>query len=593
MGGKTILLLLALVSGLVAVLLFTDEKPKVDKVAETMVLDGRELGQCTKIRWQFEGLPAVELGRGPDGRFEIEEPIHDLASIAYLKAIVDAWDSAQMRGVPIDDTPDGRRRAGLSPPELKLIAYWPGESGADSETRMEIEIGGHGPLGDTRFVRRADKIWEADEVLYTALHVGLDDLRERAVFRNAFDRPTSVKVEQQKPAGGTDVLHVALEDGVWHTVAPFAGIADPRAAQRFVVAVVGLRVDYFLTGLVQLPDTPPEIVVTVDGPLGEERLELWQKDGQVYGRLPGRDCNFTSDNRQFGQIFVNAANELRARILVPMGDSTFEELLELIVDPGQGRGDRLRLVRGSAAEPWRMVEPLELAARATPVNEACLALSRLVAREFVADEGVVRPRADDARYGLGTGRWTVSTKRVGEREVDTLWFGADVPGQASPLVYVCRSDEPDNVATVDKDPLTVLQRPWTEYVERTVLKTPQCGRLDLTHGDGRSRTFANEGGTWHLVGDASADQRAAEVGALCNDDLRDLSGSAAVDMRTGFAADPDWRLVLARDNGDPLGEVRVWDRGATQPLVVRGRGEAPVGFELNARLSRELRELWK
>ena len=114
MGGKAILLLLAVAGALVGVLALTDREAPTEARVETAALEGRSLGRATRIRWQFHEREPVEVGRAEDGRFELKEPIVDLASKAYMQSIVHAWDSAQLLAVPFEDDEEGREKAGLS-----------------------------------------------------------------------------------------------------------------------------------------------------------------------------------------------------------------------------------------------------------------------------------------------------------------------------------------------------------------------------------------------------------------------------------------------------------------------------------------------
>jgi len=589
MSGKAILILLLIAAGLVGVLLVTDETPPVEQTDEASVLEGRSLASAKRIRWQFEGMVAVELAPGADGRFEIREPIQDLASIAYLKPIVYSWDSAMMHAVKIEDTEEGRAKAGLSPPELKMIVEW-----GEDDKRLEVEVGAAGPLGTTRFLRVHDKIWEGGDSLLESMRVGLADLRERQVFRHAYASASEVRVVQANAHGDREPLHLKMEEGEWRLLEPITGRADPVAAQRFVTAVCALRVDHFQIGLLEKPDREPDIEVLINGAFGEEKADLWLEQGQVYGLLPGRGHIFTSGNQQFGQVFVNAVNNLRARILVPMGESTFEELAELIVDPPGGRDDRIRLVRESKTSPWRLLEPVEYDCRATPVNESAHALHRLVARAFVTEDGV-RPRADDPRYGMNESRWAVTTRRSGQKTLNTLWFGGDAPpalveGERQPMVYCCRADEPDNIAIVPKQALEMLQRVWTVYCDKQILRQPAIiERLELTHADGRARAFKMTPDGWVQEG---VEGNRDEVGNFAADVLRDFVGKAAVDMSEGFAA-PDWQIVLKRATGDELGLVKIWDRGEGKPLIAKGRSDEPVGFEVSKLDSNSLRAMWQ
>ncbi len=593
MGGKAIGMLLALAGLLAAVLWWTDRETAVEERAETAVLDGRSLGAATRVRWQFLEREPVELGRAPDGRFQLQEPLVDIASEGYLRQIVNAWSTAQMRAVPFADDEAGREKAGLAPPKLTLIVEW-------EDRRIEVEVGDRGPLGETRFLRRDGKIWEGGQALLESMRVGLEDLREKQVFRHQRIQTSALRVEQVNPVGGRETLELKRDGQEWQLLEPVAGRADTVAAEQFVTAVTSLRVDHFQPSIARSPEREADIKIEVNGAFGTEKLDLWMEQGQVWGYLPDRGHLFISDNRQYGQVFVNAANRLRARMLVPMGESAFEELVELIVDPGQGRGDRVRLVRDGQSSPWRLVEPVEFLARPTPVNEAAYALQRLVARKFVTDEDVARPRASDARYGMTGARWALTTRRINQREMHTVWFGGDA-GEADgdALVYCARSDEPDNVAVVPKAALTQLQRPWADYCDTRVLRQPAVvERLDLRHRDGRTRSFRMQpDGSWKLDGD---DADRSEVGDYVDDTLRDFVGKRAVDMRegSGFSATPDWELVLMRATGDALGSARIWDRGPEERLVARrqprpGEDDQLVGVELGKRDTEELRRLWR
>ncbi len=589
MGARGIVVLLLLVAGLGAVLLFTDEKPPVTKVATTAVLGGRSLADCVTMRWQFHEEQPIEIGRAPDGRFQLREPLVDIASAARLHQLVVAWDSAQMRAAPLEDTEAGRQQAGLAPPELVFTASW-----ADGDP-LTVEVGAPGPLGTTRFLRRDGKIWEGGDALLESLRIGLDDLRERAVFHNAFAHVQEVRVEQRPPGGKAETIHVRLDGAEWRLLAPIEARADAVEAQRFVTAVLSLRVDDFQVGMMAPRQTEPEIEVTVKGGHGEEHLKLWRELGQMFGELPGRGVVFVADQVQYAHVFENAADRLRARMLVPMGESTFAEMVELVVDPGQGRGDRLRLVRDTPAAEWRIVEPVQYRAAPTPSNEAVHAVQLLVASEFVEDADSERPRSEDPRYGLQPAqRTTVTIRGVRDTAPKTLWFGSDASRGDEAFVHTARADEPDTVVLVQKAHVTTLRRSWLAYCDLQIVRQPAgVDQLALVHRDGRERTFRIEDGTWQLAGTPGERD---EVGGLVTDLLVDLTGTKAVDARGAGFETPDWTLRLMRKNGDVLDTLRVWDRGAEQALLVQRHqngGAPPVAFEIGKLVATQLRALWQ
>jgi hypothetical protein len=595
MGGKAMLVLLAVVGGLAALLLLTDEKPRVDKAPQSSLLQGRSLADCTLVRWQFHERQPIELGRAPDGRFQLREPIVDIASAGHMRQIIGTWDSADMRAAPIADDEAGRANAGLAPPELVLTAQW-----ADGPP-LTIEVGAPGPLGTTRFLRVHGRIWEGGAGLIESLRVGLDDLRERVVFKNAFAHANDVRVATRTATGKLEAIHLKLEGGEWRLLEPVRGRADPVEAQRFVTAVLDLRVDDFQLGPMKAPETEPFVTIDVAGGGGQEHLELWQAGGQFYGQLPGRNIVFLAGQERYANLFENAAERLRARMLLPIGETTFAEVVEIVVDPGQGRGDRVRLAReGLQTTDWRLVEPVDHAAAPTPCSEALQALQLLVAREFVDEPGTVRPRADDARYGLQPAqRVATSVRRARDQQATTLWFGADGPSGGEPLVYACRADDPDTVVLVQKANVAKLRRPWTEYCALQIVRQPAgIDRLDLGRGDPErpgyqpERTFQVDDGKWHLAG---SDAERSEVGELVANVLVDLHGAKAVDARGDSFARADWWFWLMRRNGDGLDRVEVWDRGPEQPLLVRRvqKPAVPVAFELRKLDSTPLRALWQ
>lgn len=585
MGIRGIAILLAVALGLGAVLWFTDERPPATKVAESPLFEGRSLHDSKRLRWRLHNRGAVELARGGDGRWRLAEPIDDVASAAFVKQILDAWDGAQIRATPLTDDAAGRASAGLEPPELLFRAEF-----ADG-TAVVVELGGPGPLGNTRFVRAFGKIWEGGQALLESLRVGVDDLRERMVFQNSFATVHEVIVDQQRGGGRRETLHAVRQGDDWRLEAPVRGRADAAAAFRFVTAVVGLRVDHFAPGVVKMPEREPRLVVTVRGSFGEETVRLWDEAGQLFGTLPGRGIVFTSDNNQYNQIFDNAAEALRARILLPMEGSTFDELVELVVDPGEGRGRRLRLVRDGPGADWRLVEPVEFAAATTPCVEAAHALQLLVAREFVDATDGPRPRAQDPRYGLGPGRLVVSVRSFRQRGLTTLWFGSEVRAGDEAGTYACRADEPDTVVVVPHAHVETLRRPWLHYCAlRVLLQNAMVERLDLAHADGRTRRYEIDGDHWVREGDPTP---RPEVGELANDELRDLRGTRAVDASGPEFDRPHWALALMRRNGDSLGLLRLWERSDGGPLIAQqGEERSPIAFELPLRISGELRRLW-
>lgn len=604
MNGKILVLLLALVAGLVAVLYFTDEKPPVDKVAQANVLDGRTLMDCKWVRWNLKNRPPVEVTRRKDGLFDISEPLVDLASSARMKQLIDAWDPARMQAANVGDDAESLRAAGLEVPEAQFTAQWP------DGTTIEVQVGGPGPLGDreTRYVRRAGKVFVAHAVLLESLRMGLDDLRERVVFRSAFTQANELVIDQRLASGQRETLHLRRA-GDWQLVAPVAGRADPEQAQVLVSQVLGLRIDDFVTGKFELPTEEPTLVVTVDSDVGQESVRLWERGGQLLGYQQDRKMAFVLADNQYANVFTGAVDRLRARVLVPVDGTMIESLAEFVVDPGQGRGERVRLVRDSVASGWRLVEPVQAPAADTPIAESAHALQQLLAMRFVDEPTTFAARAEDPRYGLlPKDRLVVTVKSLGQHKPITLWLGGEADFAGLAARYACRADEPNTVVLVPRDSTRPLARAFEAYCAlRIVQLTPPIERLDLERADGGARRFENVDGSWRLTAGGPAAER-PEVGELANDELRDLVGTRAVDVRGDVFRTPTFVVKLMRRSGDEFGRLLVHDRGPDargepQSLLLQflpagpGMQAGPVAFEVGSAskhsLSQKLRELWQ
>ncbi|MCA8977636.1 MAG: DUF4340 domain-containing protein [Planctomycetes bacterium] len=578
---RTTLTLLLLVLGLGVVLWFTQQQPPPAKSAAIPALDGRSLRQCTRMRWQFAGQPAYEFNRREDGLFQMVEPIVDRASRGFLEQIVNAWDAEGLVASEMKDDQQGRQETGLETPEVTFLAEWP------DGHRVECDIGAPGPLGDDRFVRRDGKIWRGSRAPFESMRVNIDNLRDLQVFLLQESTCTALRVEHRTRTGKREVLELARKDkGRWRMTHPYDGRAEPVSAVRFVTAVLSLRADTFLSGLMRDPEGEPEVVIKAVGARGEESLSLWLSSGAAYGQMPGRSCWFQCDPRTYESVFHNAIDALRAKTLVGITNLA-EELAEIIVDPGQGRGDRIRLLRDSVTAEWQLIEPVAYPAHPSPVNELVQAINNMRALEFA--DGMT---ADSPGLGLtGSERVSLSIRAFEDKAAQTTWLGSTVERGDVSLVYACRDDEQATVVLTPQEVLEHYLRPWTAYCALDVVRiAAQVGRLELERRGGEQRAFGAEDGHWVMLGKSG---NRDDVGEFINDELRDLRARRGVDLRGEAFGDCDWTVRFCRDNGDRLKSLRVWDRGGDLPLVVQPEIEGDLGFELGAHVSKQLRALWQ
>jgi hypothetical protein len=588
MGLRTTLVLLLVALALGGVLWFTNATPPLVERADAPALDDRSLAQCRRVRWQFAKLRGFELVRQDDGRFGLVEPVVDRVSSGHLANIVDQWDTARLVAAELVDDERGRVDGGFLPPVATFRAEWP-----DGHV-VTYDIGQAGPIGDDRFVRRDGKIWLTKDSVHGVLEVNEDDLRDCQVFLNQERVCDSLAVEHVGRNGNREVIGLARDkDRRWRMTLPVAGRADPTTAIRFVTAVLALRADTFLSGMIQPPERVPDVVVTAAGGPGTERLELWVEQGTAFGQLPGRIGWFQCDPRTYEAVFANEIDRLRARTLHGF-DAVAEELAEIVIDLGEEHGERIHLLRESvvATPGWRLLEPVAHAASPTPANETVQAVNNLVAIEFVDGAS-----ADDPTFGLrAPKRLALGLRGFRDRQARTLWFGAATTGKGGlELVYACRADEPGTVVLVPAPAVDQLRRPFTTYCDREVLRLPvQVERVALERADGAQRSFGPAERHWQLDG---VEGNRDEVRDFVNDMLRDLHGEAVLDLRGpphGLSLGPaSWTLALCRGNGDELARLRVWERGADEPLVVQPGREEQIGFRVSKLVDRQLRGLWR
>lgn len=578
MGLRTTAALLVVAAALLAVLWFTNDKPDDGGAVSVPVLGGSQLANATRIRWQFAGEQPVEIQRRPGGPFRIVEPFEDLASLAHLRSIAGAYDR-QMSEAPLADDQQNRERLGFDPPQLTV------EVDFESGDSQRLEIGSGDALGTGLFVRRNGRIYRAENVLLSALRLSTDDLRERAAFRTPPPLCTEFVVDRALEDGGREALHLARAGvGEWRFLSPIQTRADEGATQELLAQLLGLRIDGFAGG-VRSYDRPADLVVTVRGGPEEEVARFWiTENQQLLGWLEPRQIWIEVGNNQFVQIFANAVDRLRARVLVDAGN-VHRDLVRILVDQGPDR-PRLLLSRATADLPWEMIEPVESAVSPTPVQELLTAINNLRAMEF--HEG----SADEARYGFRSDGLRVGTQRLQDRQPSFVRFGADSRMGEHEVTFAARAESLAEVVSVPKGAVDVIRRPATEYFALQVLDVRQAvERVVLRRRDGTERDYVRDAGEWGLVQGGTAPE---DFGDLV-DRVRDLRGKRArlvSDLDLG--AEPDWTLTLARRNrGDTFVELQVYDRGAAEPLLVRRPG-SPIAFELSQTADGDaLRKLWQ
>ena len=221
------------------------------------------------------------------------------------------------------------------------------------------------------------------------------------------------------------------------------------------------------------------------------------------------------------------------------------------------------------------VNPVQAAIDATAVNSVMQGLRNLGVEEFVEGDD------SDPAFGLDRDFFTVSVVGQFERRPIHVRLGRDEGEQT-----FARRDGEDQVVKIPKAVADRLRQPWIRFVAPQVQQlTAAVGELRIVQED-REIGYHRGPDGWRARGSAAPDPL---VGDLV-DDLKDLRADAVLDPASTELPEESYRLQLRRANGDQLAELRIYDRGEGQPLLVRIE-RIDVLFELRASESQRIRAL--
>lgn len=481
-GLRGTLILAVIVAGLA----YTLSQVSSDKAGPDLTesaLDDRSLLQADTItvRSQIDVAP-IEMRRTAGYEFELTEPVRDLASVAKLREIASAWDTAQLAPAhkPEDVTDDLLSQIGLDQPRGELTLEYP-------DHRVSIEIGDDGPLGRDVFVRKDGRIYWASKALYTALEGTVDDYRERRVFLSASSQVRELRIVRHPEGADPERLVLRQQQaGRYRLTEPINARAHLAGAESFVQSVLGITVGIFMRGEM-LPQPKPDWEIEVDGQLGIERLRLWrQPNTMLLGIQEPRQLVFLIEDREYSRMFDVPAKLLRSELLVPI---SIDDIAHVKLDPGAG--GRAAVLRRGTLRTMELEGPVRAATQATAVTEMFAALSALKAAEFLDGE-----HEDLGAFGLGEGHFTVEVKGA----MDPRPIAVHLGREDGDFCYARRADE-STVVKIDAAAARALRRPWVDYVDRDIYRYPAINvvGLVLSRGEDR-RSYALTDGSWLLEG---------------------------------------------------------------------------------------------
>ena len=580
MGFRAILVLLGLLAA-VGMALWLSEDRVVEHVSLTdSVLDGRSIVDAHRLVLQRDAtsLP-IEFERGPDGNWQIVEPIRDLASAAVIEQLRTAFDGAQLVVAYEPDEVDGELldATGLAEPQSKIRVEWP------DGRAVELAIGLPGPFGQDLFARRIEagasaRIYRVQVALRNALQLNTDDAREASVFVAQYANLRSLRVDRRL-GDGRDVLRVVRRGTGWAMEQPAGLRIDQAQADGFVRALLGLRIDEFLPGRPEPglspidPEAAADVTIDVEGTFGAERVRLWfVADGAgIVGHDDRRDLWFSCDAHGYRQLVELPIRQLRAYWLL---SDPVDELRTLRVLDRRGGAVAFELQKHDL-KGFRLSRPIQRDTDPTAVNELLQGLRSLVAVEFV--EG----REPDA-LGLGDDALVLEVEvRPGRPE--RLLLGADAGDDTT---WLKRADEAQ-IVTIPRPVAERIRRPWTTYVSKVVLRITTGANLRSmlrTTADGDRIGFARgDDGRWRRGGEGDALPLVAEVFEL----LRDLRAKEVVPEVAVGEVRSEGSLELVADSGQVVARLGLAADAEGHALI--SDADAPgVYFVLSARDGRDL-----
>jgi hypothetical protein len=585
MGWRMLLLLLLLVGGLAAYLVFKgkqqqDPLPTATEraLAGYQFREAHEIVIWPKPKDQTEAIKIVRK----QGGYWVREPLRDKASFALIRNLEGIFDSAVLLeghdAETLKKEPQRVEQCGLSKPARTIEFHFKTADGADDT--ITLEMGGITPFGSGIFVRRGDTIYRCpNRAPLSALNIQPDDTRERTLVDPwVMSTLQASQVRHQLPDGTFAELELTKRamSEFWITK-PGNMRADQRVVGNYLGVLAGLHVRTFLSGGVNLeigPDQEPVFHIILRSERGTEEIKIFKtlaSPQKYWGHHSRRDIAFTIDLKDGIAALEAKANLLRARMLLPIKR---EDIVRIVLDPG---GDEPKAdLKFGMGQTLRMHAPVISRLEPTRLSKLLRGLTTMQVQEFMDD-------ANPEDFGLGAGAFRVTVQENRTRKTITLRLGKD---EGEQLTYVTREDDA-YVAKVLKTNADKVRQRWVDLLslQVTSLKLPVF-RLEV-HRDGKRRfVYQRLDGEWRAEG---AEQEDAEVAELVEDHLKMLRARKALTAPEDLGAPMVLKLIREPDGADVLLELRAWLRDGQVLVAGELRG---VVYQLNNRLLKVLLQRW-
>jgi Domain of unknown function (DUF4340) len=578
MGWRTNLALVALVGGVGGYLYVNQvepEKPPENGDIGSLPLLPKGAWTARKIWLQYrdDRAPIVlDLDLRND-KFQIVEPVRDVASYAVLKSILDVYATANLlTGYTAEELaadPALLKKTGLDEPLGKI------EFRYTSDDKVVLEFGNPGVRDGVMWARCGDAIYRIDPALRSLLDKNPDDFRERLLFTDhsigkfrkvRFDR--RVDGEPQ-----THLIELRSLDAI-RIVEPVSARADPAAFGQYLRSIGSLYIESFLSGAAQPAGggAPPDYQISVSGDRGSETLDVRVLENGTYlGHLHRRNIVFAIKKRGILDL-PNWLPALRQKKVVTISEPDIHR-----VELDTGAGVNAVLIRSS--EGFRIDKPIAIPkTNPTPLAELIHALTHLAAKGFVDKPGA------DTGLKDGAGYTTVRVSVVpgtGERSI-SIRLGKSA-GEG--LVYARREDE-DNVLLLSAADVAPMRRPWLEFASLYVPPLSVSAFRVEVHAPGRKEpiVYTNEDFDWRRLeaGKQVAGPPDAEVREFA-DSLKTLRSKGIVPVSQLDPKARSVRVVLRRNIGAHSGPIyELTMRAHGEHVVLQVKGLQDISYRVGA-----------
>lgn len=442
--------------------------------------------------------------------WHLVEPIETRASQEEIEEILTCLDGATIRRT-VADSAENLADYGLDRPQITL-----GIRQEEEERYRSLMLGAKNPTGTYAYAKRGDEppIFLVSSSLLSSLEKSLHDLRFKRVLDFEKGEVNRISLTRQRES---IVCSKSLDQ--WMLERPIRARADGDEIEKIVRRLHEARAKEFVAEEIDDEkkygfDRPEVIVELFTGERnGLKSLAIGKREGgRYYAKDASRDPVFTVDS-SLVSVLMKEATELRDKSVLAIRPYKVQRIrLE--------REQTALVCQKDSLSTWQIVEPIQVRADGSKINDLLWDLEGLEAEEFVSDSP-----AQLTPYGLAEPKIRIELQMEGDSTAQILSVG----GTRGEKVYVKNSSAP-SVYLVDSQFLDRVGEDVSHFRDRKILRfyTYQVRGIEIVRGE---RTWAwrkDSGGDWkgpagRLVEKLLSDLQSLKAEEFVEDNPSDLS----------------------------------------------------------------------